>query len=277
MDYCLYEIPDAENDGADDVTSPQPRRPRPYDQEAAETAPLLSRVLTGARPEAHMLPGSSPSRKAKLENSLARITNDGEGAIDDDDDGDPTSAFRGLNALEIAAVADAKRFLSQHPVQRIVSGIWNGDIIFWDSLSVHTTKRHTFYDPETSDPFSRLRVPKYLKSWEVLFFAIFLCLYYAVLVARVETHISATEITLFIWIAAFAYDEWSKWIDAGSIFYATDIWNLFDMTMILIGFVFATLRKFASKPLALFMCSAHLARRNRWPGSWRPQNHRPCL
>ncbi|XP_044724068.1 ion transport protein [Hirsutella rhossiliensis] len=225
MDFCLYEIPDAEDDDANDVTSPQPQQPRSYDQEAAETSPLLP-------------PGSS-SKKAKMENSLARLTNDDEDASDD---ADPTSAFRGLNALEIAAIANAKRFLSQHPVQRIVSGIWNGDIIFWDSLSVRTTKGHTFYDPETSDPFSRLRVPKYLKSWEVLFFAIFLCLYYAVLVARVETHITATEITLFIWIAAFAYDELSEWMDAGSIFYATDIWNLFDMIMILIGFIFATLR-----------------------------------
>ncbi|EQL02809.1 ion transporter [Ophiocordyceps sinensis CO18] len=186
-----------------------------------------------------MLPAGSASKKAEMENSLARLT---KGSDDAAENGDPTAAFRGLNALEIAAIADAKRFLSQHLVQRIISGIWNGDIIFWDSLSVRATKRHTFYDPETSDPFSRLRVPKYLKSWEVLFFAIFLCLYYAVLVARVETHITATEITLFIWIAAFAYDEWSEWIDAGSIFYATDIWNLFDMIMILIGFVFATLR-----------------------------------
>lgn len=110
-------------------------------------------------------------------------------------------------------------------------------------MSVRTTKRPTYYDPETSDPFTRLRVPMYLKSWEVLFFAVFLCLYYAVLVARVETHITATEITLFVWIAAFAYDEWSEWVDAGSVFYATDIWNVFDMIMILIGVVFASLRK----------------------------------
>ncbi|PFH60365.1 hypothetical protein XA68_11067 [Ophiocordyceps unilateralis] len=221
MDFCLYEIPEV-----DDDASPQP------DSEPLETAPLLSRATI---PSYGM--GSS-AKRIQLQGSLQHLTANGDG----DDDVDPTSAFRGLNALEIAAVADAKRFLSQSVVQKIVSGIWNGDIVFWDSLSVRATKRPRFYDPESSDPFSRLRVPKYLKSWEVLFFAVFLCLYYTVLVSRVESHITAAEAVLFVWIAAFAYDELSEWLDAGSIFYATDIWNLFDIVMIFIGSIFAILR-----------------------------------
>lgn len=160
---------------------------------------------------------------------------------DDDEDEDPTVSFKGLNALEIAAIADAKRFLSQHVVQKIITGIWNGDIIFWDSLSVNATKRPRYYNANVADPFSRLRVPKYLKCWEVLFFGTFLCLYYAVLVERNQDKISLTEIVLYIWFAAFCYDELSEWIDAGSIFYAADVWNLFDLIMIAIGVVFALL------------------------------------
>lgn len=157
---------------------------------------------------------------------------------------DPSASFKNLNALEIAAIANAKRFLSQHVVQKIITGIWNGDIIFWDSLSVHSTKEPRFYNPVTADPFSRLRVPKYLKCWEVLFFGIFLALYYAVLLNREEEKVTGYEIALFFWIAAYFYDELSEWIDAGSVFYATDIWNVFDMIMILIGFAFAVLSKF---------------------------------
>jgi hypothetical protein len=175
-----------------------------------------------------------------LLSSLSRLTHLSE---DSDDEADPTAAFKSLNALEIAAIANAKRFLSQHVVQKIVTGIWNGDIVFWDTLAVNSVKKPRYYNPRTSDPFSRLRVPKYLKAWEVLFFGVFLCLYYSVLITRNDTRITVTEIVLFIWIAAFFYDELSEWIDAGSIFYATDIWNLFDMIMILIGFTFATLRK----------------------------------
>jgi len=58
---------------------------------------------------------------------------------------DPTLSFAGLNALEIAAVADAKKFLSQPVVQKIVNGIWSGEIVFWESLSVHTRKKPQVY------------------------------------------------------------------------------------------------------------------------------------
>lgn len=190
-------------------------------------------------------PVGSSAKKTQLLSSLSRLTNSTEDGGDDDDEDhvNPTDAFISLNALEIAAIASAKRFLSQHVVQKIITGIWNGDIIFWDTLSVHSTKCPRFYNPHTSDPFSRLRVPKYLKSWEVLFFAGFLGLYYTVLVVRDEDRITGTEIALFVWIAAFFYDELSEWSDAGSVFYATDIWNLFDMIMIFIGIVFAILRE----------------------------------
>lgn len=97
---------------------------------------------------------------------------------------DPTSSFTGLNGLEIAAVADCKKFLSQRIVQKIVQGIWTGDITFWESLNADTIKKPQFYNKRRPDPFTRLRVPRYIKAFEVLFFVIFLLLYYAVLVER---------------------------------------------------------------------------------------------
>jgi hypothetical protein len=165
-------------------------------------------------------------------------------SAEEEEEEDPTKPFVNLNALEIAAVADAKRFLSQAVVQKIITGIWNGDIIFWDRLSVHTEKKPRFYNHNTADPFSRLRVPKYLKAFEVVFFALFLALYYAVLVERNPYRISFIEILLYLWFAAFTYDEISEWTDAGSIFYTADVWNLFDMIMIMIGFIFACMSAF---------------------------------
>ena len=243
MNYCLYEIPDPRSSpGA-------PRAPDLDREEAGEMSPLLARVLPGSSDEPGMVaPVGSSSKKTLLLSSLSRLTNSSD---EGQDDRDPVVAFNNLNAMEIAAVAKAKRFLSQHVVQKIITGIWNGDIIFWDSLSVHSTKQPRFYDPKTADPFSRLRVPKYLKIWEVLFFAVFLCLYYAVLIVRDESRLTTVEIALFIWIAAFFYDELSEWVDAGSIFYAADVWNLFDMAMILIGFTFGIL----SKPLIAYPSS----------------------
>ncbi|KAL9024661.1 MAG: hypothetical protein Q9196_006349 [Gyalolechia fulgens] len=62
-------------------------------------------------------------------------------------DHDPALSFVGLNALEMAAVAGAKRFLSQRVVQDVINGIWAGDIIFWESLSTHTRKKAQMYHP----------------------------------------------------------------------------------------------------------------------------------
>jgi hypothetical protein len=43
-------------------------------------------------------------------------------------------------------------------------------------------------------------------------------------VARDYSKITVLELFLYIWFAAFSYDELSEWIDAGSIFYTTDVW-----------------------------------------------------
>lgn len=248
--FCLYEIPDRKKVKAQQQLLAN-------DIEADERAPLLPRVLAtfdGSSPSA---PAGSSSKKIQLLSSLSRLTNFGMDDDDDDDEeDDPTAAFEGLNALEIAAVANAKRFLSQHVVQKIVSGIWNGDIVFWDTMSVNSSKHPHFYNPSTSDPYSRLRVPKYLKCWEVLFFGVFLCLYYSVLIVRDETRLTGPEIALFFWIAAFFYDELSEWADAGAIFYATDIWNLFDMIMILIGIIFAVLSESFQLHMTLRKCQS---------------------
>ncbi|KAM0202788.1 hypothetical protein ACHAPA_000783 [Fusarium lateritium] len=237
VNFCLYEIPDSD----DDIETQPAGNGHTGDVEAGESAPLLSHFRNVDNRRRGPGPAGSSMKRNQLLSSLSRLTMTSDDEDDENED-DPTSSFKNLNALEIAAIADAKRFLSQHIVQKIITAIWSGDIVFWDSLSVHTVKKVRFYNPKTADPFSRLRVPKYLKIWEVFFFCIFLALYYAVLIVRDETRITIPEVVLFLWIAAFFYDELSEWLDAGSIFYATDIWNLFDMIMITIGFAFGILR-----------------------------------
>ncbi|RBR17879.1 uncharacterized protein FIESC28_06318 [Fusarium coffeatum] len=236
VNYCLYEIPDSNEDHQEEEAG----NGHVGAEEAGEHAPLLSHVRNIDNRRRGPGPAGSSMKRNQLLSSLSRLTMTSDD--EDNEDDDPTSSFKNLNALEIAAIADAKRFLSQHIVQKIITAIWSGDIVFWDSLSVHSTKKVRFYNPRTADPFSRLRVPKYLKCWEVVFFCCFLALYYCVLIVRDESRITIPEVILFFWIAAFFYDELSEWLDAGSIFYATDIWNLFDMIMITIGFTFAILR-----------------------------------
>ena len=98
-----------------------------------------------------------------------------------------------------------------------------------------------------ADPFCRLRVPKYQKIFEALFFASFLVLYYAVLMERPYMHknITAVEVLLFVWITAFAYEELGEFKDAGTLFYATDFWSLWDVGIIAIGFAYLIASKLA--------------------------------
>ncbi|KAL2261533.1 hypothetical protein VTK26DRAFT_3973 [Humicola hyalothermophila] len=236
VDYCLYEIPDP--------TDAEDRSPSDEEATVDENSSLLGQVVHGTVDSARRVlrqPGTS--KRNMLLQSLSRLTMSMTGEDEDDEEEeDPTTHFTNLNALEIAAIADAKRFLSQPVVQKIITGIWNGDIIFWDTLAVHSVKKPRFYNPKTADPFSRLRVPKYLKSFEVLFFACFLFFYYAVLVERDPNRVTTLEVFLYLWFAAFAYDELSELNDAGSVFYKADIWNVFDMAMIAIGAVYVALR-----------------------------------
>ncbi|RDL30376.1 Uncharacterized protein BP5553_10254 [Venustampulla echinocandica] len=155
---------------------------------------------------------------------------------------DPTSAFIGLTGLQIAVVADCKRFLSQALVQKIVTGIWRGDIVFWGNLHEHARKKSQFYHRSQSDPYSRLRVPRYLKISEFAFFVTFLFFYSAVLVEHNMYHVTVSEGLLYIWLASFMCAELSQFIGAGTMVYAVDLWNGFDMTMLLIGAAFIVTR-----------------------------------
>ncbi|KAI0537429.1 ion transporter [Xylaria digitata] len=242
VDFCLYEIPD-----------PCDRDDTSVDEECAvevetdEQTALLGG--TGASSESSHRSDylsaarrGSMRRRSQLFESVSKLTMSRHATETEDPEGDPTAPFIHLNALEIAAIADAKRFLSQHIVQKIIIGIWNGEIIFWDRLSASSRKKPRFYNHNTADPFSRLRVPKYLKAYEVAFFCVFLLLYYSVLIQQNRYGITPVEVLLYIWFAAFVYDEVSEYIDAGSIFYAADIWNAFDIIMIAIGLVYFILR-----------------------------------
>lgn len=121
--------------------------------------------------------------------------------------------YQQLNALEIAAVCDAKKFLSQRAVQRIIDGIWKGDIMFWQTMSPNAVKQATLYHSKRCDPFTRLRVPLYLKIFEVLFFAAFLAFYYTVLVQKSFHAVTAEEVMLYVWLAAFTYNGLTRqWV-----------------------------------------------------------------
>jgi hypothetical protein len=83
----------------------------------------------------------------------------------------------------------------------------------------------------------------YRKAFEAAFFVSFLFLYYAVLVERKPTGIGIFETLMYVWIAAFAYDELSGMADAGMLLYQMDFWSLWNMGIIAIGLAFVIVRE----------------------------------
>jgi hypothetical protein len=227
--YCLYELPPIK-EGHDARGSDSIHEAQLEDDERATLLPHNRHNTEQA------FNSTNTARRQRLMNTITESNIfENEGAVDDEDD--PTEAFIGLNALEIAGVANAKKFLSQTLVQKIIYGMWVGEITLWDSLSVHSTKKPRFYNKGTADPFSRLRVPKYIKMFEVLFFTSFLAIYYAVMIQRDPYRVTGLEILFYVWLAAFAYDELSEFVDAG-LFYYQDFWSTWDLAIILNGVAF---------------------------------------
>jgi hypothetical protein len=163
-----------------------------------------------------------------------------------DSNGDFVTSFDNLNALEVAAVTNAKRFLAQRVVQRVIESIWKGDIVFWETLELGSEKGAYIYNKKKSDPYCRLRVPRYLKAFEALFLVSFVFVYLAVLVPVQRNsshrarrpgvpplttndpdvplntpihnfhHVTAPEVLLYVWIIAFAYDEFGEYSKYGA-------------------------------------------------------------
>lgn len=77
----------------------------------------------------------------------------------------------------------------------------------------------------------------------MFFFAIFLVLYYRVLVQRDLGQVTIVEVFLWIWLASFAYDEFGQYTDAGLAFYVADFWSLWDFGIVFIGLVYFITRE----------------------------------
>lgn len=237
IDYLLTEVPGASkaklhSDEESVFSGKQSNVSRDYNG-VDESSPLLQRPSS---------PINHTKQPRKTESNLQGLHRLDCASHEIDYADDPTKSFAGLNALEVAAVAGAKKFMSQGVVQKIVQDIWHGDVVFWDPLAAHAKKRAHVYNRRTADPFSRLRVPKYQKIFQSGFFAAFLALYYFLLYKRDPHKITTVEVLLYFWLISFAYDELSEFADAGFMFYSNDFWSLWDLGIIGTGIAFIIAR-----------------------------------
>jgi hypothetical protein len=148
VEFCLYELPRLEHPESPEAADPCDHRPL----DITERSTLLPQFR--ARDPLSPLRPRPSSRRIELLQSVSHmddIFHEIDGAQDGEED--PTSSFTGLNGLEIAAVADCKKFLSQRIVQKIITGIWNGR---GKSLSFIIREIRTFFHDYGCRDTSRL-------------------------------------------------------------------------------------------------------------------------
>ncbi|EEH06874.1 conserved hypothetical protein [Histoplasma capsulatum G186AR] len=194
IEYLLDELPDtwtlptSEVGIQSYVEEPFSTRKADSSQDDYECRPLLYH----ARPFSRLFGYGTRTVK----NSQRSSYNTGANPSGSEFESDEYGIFAGFNALEIAIIANAKKFVSQTVVQEVVNGMWTGEIILWDTLSVHSKKKPQLFHKRMTDPYCRLRVPVYRKTFEAVFFLSFIALYYYVLMARDPLRISPVEILL---------------------------------------------------------------------------------
>jgi hypothetical protein len=159
IDFLLEELPSPRR-GSTNIIESEAGNPSlnvqgDTSQAESETTPLLpnssfDRLFGGKRALETQLSGTSQDTHQHEEAYAQRY-----------------SQFFGLNALEIATIAHAKRFLSQRVVQRVVDGIWKGEIVFWDSLTVNSTKKPHIFNRRLdryNEPYSCRHTYHFLSS-----------------------------------------------------------------------------------------------------------------
>lgn len=119
IDYLLYELPQS----SAEIGIPDLQIPRQRDNGSPNATPEVdeSVSLLQHNEDANYNNFHPPKRDIPPSASDTQMNDPGPSKLNGED---PAESLAGMNALEIAAVANAKKFMSQKPVQKIVEDIW---------------------------------------------------------------------------------------------------------------------------------------------------------
>ncbi|KAI1315644.1 hypothetical protein EDD11_000537 [Mortierella claussenii] len=166
-------------------------------------------------------------------------------------DGEPST--EPMSALEVAISGRAKHFISNPLVQEIINQIWLGEIVFFSNAidnpqscrnaSPSEIRTVTVYSG-TDISFlrlSRLRVPRYKTTFQMVSFSVFIFVYTLVTFAK-DPQLTVMEVIMDVFALSLTLDEFIQLKDSGPSFYFETVWNLFDVPIYIIFLVFIGLR-----------------------------------
>ncbi|KAH6915984.1 hypothetical protein BKA70DRAFT_1418899 [Coprinopsis sp. MPI-PUGE-AT-0042] len=146
------------------------------------------------------------------------------------------------NAIELAILGKAKRFIKSSSCQKVIRAIWTGKCVYQaestHSILSDTYKRNPihFYDPRKAPLLDhyRLKVPFIRSALEYFNFLVLFILYVVAIELAVVPHINPAEFCFIVYALGFALEKLAAMQEHGIKVYFKGTWNAFDLAFITI-------------------------------------------
>ncbi|KAI0351934.1 hypothetical protein OH77DRAFT_843965 [Trametes cingulata] len=154
------------------------------------------------------------------------------------------------NAIEMAILCQAKRFIKSSPCQKVIDGIWSGKIVYQAesnrSILSDTYKRNPihFYDPHRAPLLDhyRLKVPAIRSVLEYMNFLILFVLFIFALEYSELNRINVAEVVFMVYALGFTLEKVAAMQEHGIKVYFKGTWNGFDLAFVTLYCTYAIMR-----------------------------------
>ncbi|KAG8873745.1 hypothetical protein FRB98_008807 [Tulasnella sp. 332] len=170
----------------------------------------------------------------------------------DENTGDLDIEERVGNAIEMAIIGQAKRFIKSGASQKIIDGIWSGTIVYQaqsDHSFLSDTYKRTpihFYNPRKAPLLDhyRLKVPAIRSVLEYMEFIILFSLYVIALEMNEPHYINIPESMFMIYALGFTLEKFAAMQEHGMKVYSANLWNAFDLMFMCIFVTYGSFRTY---------------------------------
>ncbi|KAK0202576.1 hypothetical protein DFS33DRAFT_1374610 [Desarmillaria ectypa] len=154
------------------------------------------------------------------------------------------------NAIEMAILGRAKRFIKSSSCQKVIDGIWTGKCVY-QATSSHSILSDTykrtpihFYDPHKAPLLDhyRLKVPAIRSVLEYMNFLILFVLFVIAIEMNQLDSINAAEMAFLIYGLGFSLEKVAAMQEHGMQVYFKGTWNGFDLALVTTYLIYAILR-----------------------------------
>jgi len=154
------------------------------------------------------------------------------------------------NAIEMAIISRAKRFIKSSPCQKVINAIWSGKCVY-QAVSSHSILSDTYkrtpihvYNPHTVPLLDhyRLKVPAIRSVLEYINFIVLFVLFIVAVELNERDCLNMWEVAFMIYSLGFSLDKVAAMQEHGIRVFFTGTWNGFDLAFITIFCTYAVLR-----------------------------------